>query len=142
MTKQHFTATFSVDKPPQQVFDAINDVRGWWTGDIEGRTDTLGAEFTYRYQDLHRTTQKITEWVPGERVVWHVVGGQINFVKNKTEWDGTDIVFEIRPKGDQTEVHFTHVGLGSDNECYEACSDGWSYYMKSLRERITTGKPQ
>ena len=142
MSNQNFTATFSVDKTPQQVFDAINDVRGWWTGDIEGRTDTLGAEFTYRYQDLHRTTQKITEWVPGKKVVWHVVDGQINFVKNKTEWDGTDIVFEIRPKGDQTEVQLTHVGLVPAIECYEACSGGWSYYVNSLRERITTGTPQ
>ena len=142
MSNQNFTATFSVDKTPQQVFDAINDVRGWWTGDIEGRTDTLGAEFTYRYQDLHRTTQKITEWVPGKKVVWHVVDGQINFVKNKTEWDGTDIVFEIRQKGDQTEVQLTHVGLVPAIECYEACSGGWSYYVNSLRERITTGTPQ
>jgi len=66
MSKQHYTTRFSVDQSPEQVFDAINNVRGRWSGEISGRTDKLGAEFTYRYQDLHRSTQKITELVPGQ----------------------------------------------------------------------------
>src|SRR5262249_10797511 len=99
MDKRNFTATISVDQSPQQVFDAINNVRGWWSGEIEGPTDALGAEFTYSYKDFHRTTHKITEWVPGKKVVWHVVTSFLGFVENKTEWDGTDIVFEIERRG-------------------------------------------
>jgi hypothetical protein len=30
-------------------------------------TVDLGAEVTYRYQDIHRSTQKITELVPGRK---------------------------------------------------------------------------
>jgi hypothetical protein len=42
---------------------------------------------------------------------------QLNFVKDKTEWNGTDIVFEITKKDDKTELRFTHVRLVPAFEC-------------------------
>ena len=87
--------------------------------------------------------QKITELVPGKKVVWHVVDSHINFVKDKTEWNGTDVVFEIARKGDRTELRFTHVGLVPAIECYGGCSGAWGFYVNdSLRSLITTGKGQ
>lgn len=141
MKTQSFTTTILVDSTPQEAFDAINDVRGWWSGEIDGRTDQLGAEWTYRYKTIHRTTQKVTELVPGKRVVWHITASEINFVKDNSEWDGTDIVFDIAKKGDQTEVRFTHVGLVPTIECYDGCSGAWGFYVnESLRDFITKGK--
>jgi hypothetical protein len=137
----NYTTSFTVDQTPEEVFDAINNVRRWWSDEIDGSTDKLGAEFTYRYKDLHRTTQKITELVPGRKVVWHVLDSHINFVKDKAEWDGTDIVFEITRKHGKTELHFTHVGLLPAIECYGKCSGAWGFYINdSLRSLITTGK--
>jgi hypothetical protein len=143
MKTSNFTTTILVDATPQQAFDAISDVRGWWSGEIAGRTDVLGAEFTYSYRKIHRTTQKITELVPGKKVVWHVTASQLNFVRDKSEWDGTDIVFEIGKTGDKTEVRFTHVGLVPTIECYDGCSGAWGFYVnESLRELIMKGKGQ
>lgn len=81
---QDFRITFVVDRSPEEVFAAINNVRGWWSGEIEGDTNKLGAEFTYRHGDEHWSKQKITELVPARRVVWHVLDACLNFVKNKT----------------------------------------------------------
>jgi len=135
-----FTTAFTVPQSPAQVFRAINDVRAWWASDIEGRTDALGAEFTYHFAKAHRTTQKITEWVPDRKVVWHVTDSFINF-PNPSEWTGTDIVFELAPEGEGTEVRFTHQGLEPQCTCYEACREGWTFYIEdSLRRLITTGK--
>jgi NAD(P)-dependent dehydrogenase (short-subunit alcohol dehydrogenase family) len=139
--RRSFTTTFTVDQSPQEVFDAINNVRDWWTGDVEGDTNELGDEFTYRYEDIHRSTQKITESVPYERVVWHVEDAYLSFADDKTEWIGTDIIFEIAPLGDRTEVRFTHVGLVPQFECFDNCSNAWSFYINgSLRSLITTGR--
>ena len=141
MSAKDYNTSFTVDQSPEEVFDAINNVRGWWSGEIDGPTDKRGAEFTYRYQDLHRSTQKITELVRGKRVVWHVLDAKLNFVKDKDEWNGTDIVFEIARKGDKTELRFTHVGLAPAIECYGKCAGAWGFYInESLRSLITTGR--
>jgi hypothetical protein len=143
MTNQNYTVAFTVDQTPEEAFAAINNVRGWWSQEIEGDTDRLGAEFKYHYQDVHRATFKITEFVPGRKVVWHVMDNYFNFTRDKTEWTGTDVVFEIAQKSDKTEVHFTHVGLVPAYECYEVCSNAWgSYITSSLRNLITIGKGQ
>ena len=141
MTNRNFTTAFTVDQTPEAAFAAINNVRGWWSGEIEGDTDKLGDEFTYRYEDVHRSTHKITEFVPDSKIVWHTTDSQISFVKNKTEWTGTDIVFEIARKGDQTELRFTHVGLVPAIQCYGECSGAWGFYInENLHSLITTGE--
>ena len=141
MQAQSFTAAFTVDQSPNEVFAAINNVRGWWSGDIEGSTDQLGAKWTYRYRDVHYSHQEITELIPGQRVAWHVLDGFLSFTEDKTEWTGTDITFDISEKDDKTEVRFTHVGLVPDFECFDNCSNAWGFYINgSLKELITTGK--
>jgi len=141
MESKGFSTSFTVNQSPREVFDAINNVRGWWSGEIEGSTDELGAVFTYRYKGLHRSTQKITELVSGKRVVWHVSDASLEFVQDKTEWNGTDIVFEIVRKGNETEVRFNHVGLVPRLQCHGNCSGAWGFYINDcLRSLITTGK--
>src|SRR5262245_6232126 len=141
MSGQNYTTFITVDRTPEAVFDAINSVRGWWSEAIEGRTDKLGAEFNYHYQDVHRCRFRITEFVPAKKVVWHCLDNYFNFVKDKTEWKDTDVVFEIGTKDGKTEVRFTHVGLVPPYECYGVCSDAWGSYIRgSLRDLITTGK--
>jgi hypothetical protein len=143
MTDQNLTTTFTVDQTPEEAFAAINNVRGWWSGEIEGSTDKLGDEWTYRYRDVHYSKQKVTELIPGKKVVWLVLDGYLNFVEDKSEWKGTEITFEISRKGDKTEIRFTHVGLVRESECFNACSNAWGSYVNgSLRSLITTGKGQ
>jgi uncharacterized protein YndB with AHSA1/START domain len=140
---QNYTTTFTVDQTPEQVFATINNVRGWWTGEIEGSTDQLGAEFTYRYADIHYSKQKITELVPGKKIVWLVTDAHLNFTEDKSEWKGTEITFDLAQKGDQTEIRFTHLGLVPAVECFDQCSTAWGYYINgSLRNFITTANGQ
>jgi Activator of Hsp90 ATPase homolog 1-like protein len=141
MKSQSFTTAFTVDKTPAEAFAAINDVRGWWSGNIEGSTVKLGDEWIYRYEDVHYSKQKITELVPNKRVVWAVLDSYLSFVKDKTEWNGSRVVFEVSKKGKKTEVRFTHVGLIPEYECFDACSNAWGSYVNgSLRSLITKGK--
>jgi hypothetical protein len=140
MSKQNFATSFVVDQAPEEAFAAITDVRGWWSGEIEGNTDQLGEEFTYRYEDVHYSKQKITAMIPGKKVVWHVLDAYVNFTDDPDEWIGTDITFEVARRGDHTEVSFTHLGLVPEFECFDKCSSAWGFYINnSLRSLITTG---
>lgn len=141
MKDRDYTTSFTVDQTPQQVFAAINTPRKWWSEEIEGSTDKLGEEFKYHFKDVHRCTIKIVELIPGEKIVWLVLDNYFSFTMDKTEWKGTKIIFNIAKKGEKTEVHFTHVGLVPEYECYNACSEGWGAYINgSLRDLIIAGK--
>lgn len=141
MATKDFTTTFVVDQTSEQVFDAITNVRGWWSEEVEGSTDKLNAEFNYHYKDAHVSKMKITELVPGKKVTWLVLENYFNFTKDKNEWKDNKIIFEITQKGNQTQLQFTQVGLVPAYECYDICRDAWTNYINhSLRGLITTGK--
>ena len=141
MTQNNFTTTLLVDESPRDVFNAVNNVRGWWSEQIEGRTDQLNSAFDYHYEDVHRCKMKIVEFIPDEKVVWFVMDNYFKFTQDKTEWTGTKIIFEITREGDKTQLRLTHLGLVPEYECFEICRDSWTNYIQnSLRSLITTGK--
>ena len=141
MNSKSFATSFVVDKTPMEVFDAVTNVRGWWTGEIKGKSAKVGDVFSFRYEDLHNSTQRLVEVVPGKKVVWEVAAANLSFAKDKDEWKGTRVVFEIAPKGGKTELRFIHEGLTPKMECFSACSEGWDFYVAtSLKNLITTGK--
>lgn len=141
MALKDFTTSITVGSTPAEVFNAINNVRGWWQGEITGNTDKLNEEFEYRMEDMHFSKQKVTELVPNEKVVWLVTDSNLSFAGRKEEWTGTKIVFEISEVGGKTQLRFTHHGLNSGFECYGACSGGWTgLIQKSLLSLINTGK--
>ncbi len=140
MTATSFTTTLLVNHTPKEVFNAINNVRGWWSENIDGNTDSLGAEFLYNYKEVHTCKMRIIEFIPNQKVVWLVVENHFNFTENPNEWKGDTLVFEISEKGQQTQLQFTQLGLTPDNECFNVCHDGWTGYIQgSLKDLITTG---
>ncbi len=143
MATTDFTTTILVDQTPKEAFNAINNVRGWWSEEIEGSTDKLNDVFKYHYKDVHNCKMKLIEVVPDKKVVWLVMDNYFNFTKDKSEWKGTKIIFEIAEAGNKTQIRFTHMGLVPEYECYDICRNAWSQYIQqSLFKLITTGEGQ
>lgn len=143
MTTTDFTTSLLVDQTPNEVFKAINNVRGWWSEEIEGNTEKHNDEFNYHYKNIHNCKMKLIEVIPDKKVVWLVLDNYFSFTKDKSEWIGTKIIFEISKKDGKTQIRFTHQGLVPEYECYKVCFDGWSNYINnSLQSLITIGKGQ
>lgn len=141
MTTPDFTTTILVDQTPEKAFDAINNVRGWWSEEIEGSTDKLNEVFNYHYEDVHRCKIKVIEMIPGKKVVWHVLENYFKFTHDKSEWTDTKVVFDISQQNGKTQIRMTHQGLVPEYECFDICKGAWTTYMqKSLYNLITTGK--
>ena len=136
-----FTTRLSIEASPQEVFKSINNVRGWWTDQLEGSSEKVDDEFTVHFDPHHVSTQKLIEAIPEKKVVWLVTDSALNFVEDKHEWTGTKIVFEISSKDNKTEINFTHIGLVPKLQCYHGCSKGWTHYIEgSLFKLLTEGK--
>ena len=141
MKNQDFTTTIIVDQSPDQVFNALKNPQNWWSGEIEGNSSQIDDEFTYQYKEFHESTQRVVEMIPNKKIVWLVTESAINYAKDKKEWTGTKIVFEISESDNKTQLRFTHVGLDPSIECFDSCSNSWSMLIhQSLFHLITTGK--
>ncbi len=141
MSESSYTTSFSVDRAPADVFAAINDVRSWWMTKVDGDNRAVGDEFSYRVPGVHYCRMRVTELVPGEKVVWQVVDNHMSFIDDQSEWIGTEIRFELSEKDGATELRFTHDGLVPSYECFDVCRNAWTFYVgNSLRSLAATGE--
>jgi hypothetical protein len=141
MSEKSFSTTILVNQSPKEVFDAVNNVQDWWSEEVTGGTTKIGDEFDYHYKDVHICKMRLIEVIPNQKVVWLVLENYFDFTKDKSEWMGNHIIFDITQKGAQTELHFTHQGLVPSYECYQICNDAWTGYITgSLKNLISTGK--
>ena len=146
MPNQNYTTTLLVDQTPEEVFNAVRNVRGWWSGyyseDIKGDTEKLNDEFSFRAGDgVHYSKQKLVEVISNKKVVWLITESDLSFLEKKDEWTGTKVIFDISTKDNKTQLVFTHDGLSPDIECYNSCAPAWSQYLQNkLLPLITMGK--
>jgi hypothetical protein len=66
-------------------------------------------------------------------IEWECVDGH-------PEWIGTQVLFELRPDGDQVKVCFSHSHWRERTEYLGECSFHWAYYITSLQQFCETGR--
>ncbi len=141
MKTNDISISLLVDQSPEQVFEAVKNVQGWWSKSIVGKSAELNDEFAYEVKGIHFSRQRLVEVVPAKRIVWQVTESNMSFLEDTDEWTGTRVIFDISRSGDQTELLFTHEGLHPGVECYDKCQPAWTQYIRhSLLRLVTTGK--
>jgi uncharacterized protein YndB with AHSA1/START domain len=140
--KKDFHSTITVNASAAEALKKISQVNLWWAKDFSGGAEKLNDQFTVRFGKTFVDFQ-ISELVPGKKIVWKVLDCYLEWINDKKEWIGTEVVFELSSENKKTTIDFTHVGLVPGIECYKDCEAGWTKHLnKGLADFIDTGKGQ
>jgi hypothetical protein len=135
-----YQATIVVHANTGQAFEGINQVSEWWTKNFKGSSNKLGGTFSVHFGETW-ASYEIVEMIPNQKIVWLVTDCNLHWLKDKKEWKGTKILWEIAPIQGAAEIHMTHLGLKPGIECFEDCTIGWNHYVRvSLATLINEGK--
>lgn len=140
MPSQDYECNIQAQAPAEECFEKIGRVSEWWTKDFNGSAQKPGDAFTVHFGETF-VDFKIAEAIPGKKIVWQVTNCNLPWLKDKTEWNGTSVIWELSSENGTTTVAMTHRGLVPEVECYNNCQEGWNFYVaKSLRQFLTGGK--
>ena len=122
-----------VDAPPETVFDALaslDGLRHWWVGGTQGDPHQGGLI------DFGFCQMQVVESRPGSLVHWRCTSGP-------AEWVGTEVLFHLHWKEDQTFILFTHRNWKEPVEFMHHCSTKWATFLLSLKDWIErqAGRP-
>jgi hypothetical protein len=112
--KAKHVVTLGLPKSPGTVFDHLLDLSKWWPEDFVGEPVQPGSGFVLKTGDGHFSKNKVLELVPGKKLVWLTTESRRE--GDGYDWTGTTFIFELSPKGNNTELTFTYDGLVLEEE--------------------------
>src|SRR4051794_11278087 len=110
-TAQDYRRTINVTNPSDEAFEKIGNVRDWWADNTIGETHELGGNFTIHFSEETFVAFRITEAIPGTKIVWLVEDCYLHWLTDKKEWNGTRVIFDVAEIDGKTSVTMTHEGL-------------------------------
>jgi len=141
MKNQNYTCSIAASVTAQDAFDRITRVSEWWSENIKGSFQNLNDTFTIHFNFGDSFVIKIIELVKNKKITWLVTDCDLTWIKDRKEWKGTKICFDISTENNSTRITFTHIGLVPGIECYDGCVKGWNHYInESLFKLLTEGK--
>lgn len=139
-TKKDFNLKMNVNAPSEEVMKNISHVDKWWAKNFKGSATKLNDTFSVYFGDTF-VDFKISELIPAKKIIWLVTDCNLHWIKEKKEWNNTEVIWTLTEKDSKTEINFLHKGLTPENECYENCKPGWTGHLKnSLQSLINEGK--
>jgi hypothetical protein len=135
-----YTCSFTAELPPAEAMERIEDVGAWWTRGFAGSSRRAGDAFRVKFDSGTWVDFQVSEVVPRRKAVWLVTDCYLTWVRDRKEWKGTKIAWELSPAKEGTKVTMTHLGLTPRAECYKDCEAGWNFYAaKSLQKFMADG---
>ena len=115
-----------VKTPPEPVYEALTTIeglQGWWVKDTDGNPLAGGVI------DFGFCKMQVVEVIANKSVRWRCIDGP-------AEWIGTEVIFSLVWKEEQTFVLFKHAGWKEPVEFMHHCSTKWATFLLSLRDLV------
>ena len=121
--------------PAHSIYAALTTDVGlssWWTHDTRG-AGAVGSIIQFRFNGGGPDFE-VVELLADQRVRWRYAGHEPD------AWEGTEVLFELQPEGDQVFVRFSHANWPRVTDFLAHCSTKWAVFLLSLKDAIETGQ--
>lgn len=123
-----------IETTADRLYEAIvtqKGLAGWWTPQVkvEPVVGTLN-EFYFMGTTLVFRVDKLE---PARHVAW-------SSVEVPSDWEGTQVLFDITPQGETVNLKFSHVGFASYGGSFGVTSYSWAQYLRSIKLLLETGE--
>jgi hypothetical protein len=125
---QDYNHTITASVSASDAYRKVSRVSEWWNQRATGSSQKVGDAFRVDFGETW-VDFKVVEAVEDRRYVWLVTDCHLHWLKDKTEWKGTRVVWNLTPENGTTTVTITHVGLTPAAECFTNCEAGWNFYV-------------
>lgn len=145
MKNENYHKTILVDASAEEAMKKISRISHWWRKDFIGDAGRLNNKFTVPFGEhngeISFVNFIVSEMIPNKKVVWKVTDCNLPWLKDKKEWNNTEVVFELSEADGGTKIDITHIGLVPEIECYDVCEKGWNGHItEGLTKFINEGK--
>jgi uncharacterized protein YndB with AHSA1/START domain len=138
-----YRCTVRYAAPVARVYDAAaqpGGPAGWWTTSGGGATER-GKRMRLNWSDTDYVVFRLDELDRPTAMRWTCVEQRDGNLAQPDEWVGTTLSFRFSAEGDGTRLDFVHHGLVPALACFDACEDGWAFFLRrSLKQLVEAGE--
>jgi uncharacterized protein YndB with AHSA1/START domain len=124
--------TIEIAAPAARILEALTTqagYRGWFTE--TAIFDGTQVTFSFARPEVTRTQTFRVDHSDARGIAMTCTSQQ-----NSPDWLGTRLAISV----EGNRVRLVHAGYPEKNEYYEQCTQGWAYFLASLKGYVETGR--
>ncbi|WP_143961277.1 SRPBCC family protein [Litoribacter populi] len=124
-----------INAPREIVFEALTTQKGLsevWTQKLKVKPQ-LNFLNEFDFEDGYATIMKVIEFEPDEKLIWHCVDSD-------PQWVDTTVEFNLSGEDGKTTVKLSHKHWGKTTDFYRWCNYNWGFFLYSLKQYCEEGE--